>query len=183
MSGTKVTKLDKKTDSVVATIDDGKGKPVQLEVDRVISAVGVVGNIEGIGLEKLGVKTDRGCIVIDGTARPTSPASTPSAMSRALRCLRTRLNTKASSASKPSRDCIRIRWTSAHPGLHLLPSADRLRWPHRGEGEGGGQRHPVGASIVGNGKAIAQGEDQGFVKVIFDKKTGQCWARTWSAMR
>jgi dihydrolipoamide dehydrogenase len=73
MSGTKVTKLDKKTDSVVATIDDGKGKPVQLEVDRVISAVGVVGNIEGIGLEKLGVKTDRGCIVIDGYGKTNVP--------------------------------------------------------------------------------------------------------------
>src|SRR6266699_4258028 len=61
---TKVTKLEKKSDSVVATIDDGKGKPQTIEVDRVISAVGVVGNIENLGLEKLGVKTDRGVIVI-----------------------------------------------------------------------------------------------------------------------
>ncbi|WP_163362461.1 FAD-dependent oxidoreductase, partial [Escherichia coli] len=60
-------------DSVVATIDDGKGKPVQVEVDRVISAVGVVGNIEGFGLEKLGVKTDRGCIVIDGYGKTNVP--------------------------------------------------------------------------------------------------------------
>src|SRR6266571_9039166 len=66
LSDTKVTKLEKKADSVVATIDDGKGKPVNTEFERVISAVGVVGNIENLGLEKLGVKTDRGCIVIDG---------------------------------------------------------------------------------------------------------------------
>ena len=51
---------------MVATIDDGKGKPQTLEVERVISAVGVVGNVEDLGLEKLGVKTDRGTIVIDG---------------------------------------------------------------------------------------------------------------------
>jgi dihydrolipoamide dehydrogenase len=63
---TKVTKLEKKSDSVVATLDDGKGKTQTIEVDRVISAVGVVGNIENLGLEKLGVKTDRGCVVIDG---------------------------------------------------------------------------------------------------------------------
>ena len=44
-----------------------------LEVDRVISAVGVVGNIEGFGLEKLGVKTDRGCIVIDGIGKTNVP--------------------------------------------------------------------------------------------------------------
>ena len=72
LANTKVTKLDKKADSVVATIDDGK-KPVTLEVDRVISAVGVVGNIEGFGLEKLGVKTDRGCIVIDGYGKTNVP--------------------------------------------------------------------------------------------------------------
>src|SRR6202007_2807997 len=73
MSGTKVTKLEKKSDSVVATIDDGKGKPQTLEVDRVISAVGVVGNIENLGLEKLGVKTDRGVIVIDGFCKTNVP--------------------------------------------------------------------------------------------------------------
>src|SRR5271154_5841010 len=66
LSSTKVTKLEKKSDSVVATIDDGKGKPQTVEFDRVISAVGVVGNIENLGLEKLGVKTDRGCVVVDG---------------------------------------------------------------------------------------------------------------------
>src|ERR1700716_1826084 len=59
---TKVTKLEKKSDSVVATLDDGKGKTQTIEVDRVISAVGVVGNIENLGLEKLNVKTDRGVI-------------------------------------------------------------------------------------------------------------------------
>src|SRR6201999_3233889 len=60
------------SDSVVATIDDGK-KPQTLEFDRVISAVGVVGNIENLGLEKLGVKTDRGCVVIDGNCKTNVP--------------------------------------------------------------------------------------------------------------
>ena len=66
LTGAKVTKLDKKGDSVTATIDDGKGGTQTITVDRVISAVGVVGNIENLGLEKLGVKTDRGTIVVDG---------------------------------------------------------------------------------------------------------------------
>ncbi len=38
----------------------------QITADRLISAVGVQGNIENLGLEALGVKTDRGCVVIDG---------------------------------------------------------------------------------------------------------------------
>ena len=72
LTNTKVTKLEKKSDSVVATIDDGK-KPQTVEFDRVISAVGVVGNIENLGLEKLGVKTERGCVVIDGYGKTSVP--------------------------------------------------------------------------------------------------------------
>src|SRR5882757_6533805 len=64
LANTKVTKLEKKTDSVTATIEEG-GKTQTITVDRVIAAVGVVGNIENLGLEKLGVKTERGTIKID----------------------------------------------------------------------------------------------------------------------
>ena len=72
-TGAKVTKLDKKADSVTATIDDGKGGTQSLTVERVISAVGVVGNIENLGLEKVGVKTERGAIVIDALNRTNVP--------------------------------------------------------------------------------------------------------------
>src|SRR6266404_8683461 len=51
LTNTKVTKLEKKGDSVVATIDDGK-QPQTIEFERVVSAVGVVGNVENLGLEK-----------------------------------------------------------------------------------------------------------------------------------
>src|SRR6266702_3348100 len=73
LTSAKVTKLDKKADSVTATIEDAKGANQSLTVDRVISAVGVVGNIENLGLEKIGVKTDRGAIVIDGHGRTSVP--------------------------------------------------------------------------------------------------------------
>src|SRR5947199_5320886 len=73
LTNTGVTKLEKKSDSVVATLDDGKTKTQSIEVERVISAVGVVGNIENLGLEKLGVKTDRGVIVIDGYCKTSVP--------------------------------------------------------------------------------------------------------------
>src|ERR1700757_554128 len=67
-TGAKVTRLEKKADSVTATIDDGKATQT-LTVERVISAVGVTGNVENLGLEKLGVKIERGTVVIDGYAR------------------------------------------------------------------------------------------------------------------
>src|SRR5215813_246900 len=71
-TGAKVMKLDKKSDSVTATIEEG-GKSQTITVERVISAVGVVGNIENLGLEKLGVKTDRGIIVVDQFNRTNVP--------------------------------------------------------------------------------------------------------------
>src|SRR5690606_10547735 len=73
LTGAKVTKLDKGADSVTAHIEDEKGARQTITVERVISAVGVVGNIENLGLEKLGVKTERGCIVTDGLGRTNVP--------------------------------------------------------------------------------------------------------------
>src|SRR5262249_45535303 len=73
LTGARVSKLDKGTDRVKATIDDGKGGTLSLAVERIISAVGVVGNIENLGLEKLGVKTERGTILIDGHGRTNVP--------------------------------------------------------------------------------------------------------------
>src|SRR6202045_3915583 len=73
LTGAKVTKLDKKSDSATATIDGGKGNTQTLTVERVISAVGVTGNIENLGLEKLGVKTDRGTIAVDQFNRTNVP--------------------------------------------------------------------------------------------------------------
>jgi len=61
------------SDQVAATIDDGKGGTQTLTVERVISAVGVTGNIENLGLEKVGVKTERGAVVIDALSRTSVP--------------------------------------------------------------------------------------------------------------
>src|SRR6266487_4424424 len=58
---------------VGAQVEDGKGQKQSIAVERVISAVGVTGNVEGLGLEKLGVKIDRGTIVIDGFCRTNVP--------------------------------------------------------------------------------------------------------------
>ena len=69
LTGAKVTGVSKSANSVTATIQDEKGATQSITADRLISAVGVVGNIEGLGLEALGIKTDRGCIVTDGLGK------------------------------------------------------------------------------------------------------------------
>ena len=169
-----MTKLDKKADSVTATIDDGKGGKQTLTAERVISAVGVVGNIENLGLEKLGVKTERGTIVVDGLGRTNVPGIYAIGDVAGPPML-------AHKAEHEGVICVEaIKGLQPHPmdklhdpRLHLLQAADRLGRPDRAGGEGAELDIRVGRfPFIGNGKAIALGEDQGLVKMIFDKKTG-----------
>jgi dihydrolipoyl dehydrogenase len=175
LTNTKVTKLEKKSDSVVATIDDGKGKPQAIEVDRVISAVGVVGNIENLGLEKLGVKTDRGCIVIDGYCKTNitgiyaigdvagPPMLAHKAEHEGVICVEA---IKGLHPHPMDRNMI--------PGCtYCAPQVASVGLTEAKAKEGGREIRVGRFPFVGNGKAIALGEDQGLVKVIFDKKTGQ----------
>jgi dihydrolipoamide dehydrogenase len=90
LTSTKVTKVEKGANSVTAHIEDDKGNKQTITAERMISAVGVVANVENLGLEALGVKLDRGVIAIDGSAAPMCRASTRSATSPARRCWRTR---------------------------------------------------------------------------------------------
>jgi dihydrolipoamide dehydrogenase len=174
LTGARVTKLDKGTDSVTATVDDGKDAQI-VAAERAISAVGVVGNIESLGLEKLGVKTERGMIVADGLGRTSVPGIYAIGDVAGPPML-------AHKASHEGVVCV-----EAIKGLHPHP-IDRLRIP------GCTYCHPQIASVglteaaakeqgreikvgrfpfIGNGKAIALGDDQGLVKTIFDAKSGQ----------
>lgn len=175
MSSTKVTKLEKKADSVVATIDDGKDKPVTTEFERVISAVGVVGNIENLGLEKLGVKTDRGTIVIDGYGKTNVPGIYAIGDVAGPPML-------AHKAEHEGVICVEaIKGLNPHPmDKNLIPGCTYCQPQVASVGLTEAKAKESGREIrvgrfpfVGNGKAIALGEDQGLVKVIFDKKTGQ----------
>src|SRR5690606_17597241 len=62
----KVAKVEKTATGVIAHVETKDGKTQQIAGDKLISAVGVQCNIEGVGLETVGVKTDRGAIVTDG---------------------------------------------------------------------------------------------------------------------
>ena len=175
LTGAKVSKLDKKADSVTATIDDGKGGTQTLTVERVISAVGVVGNVENLGLEKVGVKTDRGSVLVDALNRTNVPgiyaigdvAGPPLLAHKAehegVICIEAIKGLKPHPMDKrliPG--CTYCTPQIASVGLTEQAAKDKKLDIRVG-------RFPFAA----NGKAIALGEDQGLVKVIFDKKTGQ----------
>ena len=174
LTGAKVTKLDKAADSVTATIDTGKGTTQTLTAERVISAVGVVGNIENLGLEKLGVKTERGAIVIDALNRTNVPGIYAIGDVAGAPLL-------AHKAEHEGVICVEaIKGLKPHPmDKRLIPGctycAPQIASVGLTEQAAKENKYDIRVGrfpFVGNGKAIALGEDQGLVKVIFDRKTG-----------
>jgi dihydrolipoamide dehydrogenase len=174
LTSAKVTKLDKAADSVTATIDEGKRGTQTLTVERVISAVGVTGNIENLGLEKLGVKTDRGAISVDALNRTNVPDIYAIGDVAGPPLL-------AHKAEHEGVICVEaIKGLKPHPmEKRLIPGCTYCSPQVASVGltEQAAKDNKLDVRVgrfpfVGNGKAIALGEDQGLVKVIFDKKTG-----------
>ena len=175
LTGAKVTKVEKGADSVTAHIEDEKGGKQTITADRMISAVGVVGNIENLGLETLGVKTDRGCIVIDDFCRTNVKGVYAIGDVTGPPML-------AHKAEHEAVICV-----EAIKGLHPHPM-DKLMIPGctychpqiasvgltEAKAKAAGHEIKVGRfNFVANGKAVALGEDSGLAKTIFDAKTGK----------
>ncbi len=173
-TGAKVTRLDKKGDSVTAAIDDGRGGSQTLTVERAISAVGVIGNIENLGLEKAGIKTERGAIAVDQLNRTNVPGIYAIGDVAGPPLL-------AHKAEHEGVICVEaIKGLKPHPmDKQLIPGCTYCAPQIASVGltEAAAKEKKLEVRIgrfpfVGNGKAIALGEDQGLVKVIFDKNTG-----------
>jgi dihydrolipoamide dehydrogenase len=175
LTGAKVTSAEKKSDQVIAQIEDAKGTKTSLTVERVISAVGVVGNVEGLGLEKLGVKTDRGTIVVDGFGRTNVPGIYAIGDVAGPPML-------AHKAEHEGVVCVEaIKGLKPHPiDKRLIPACTYCQPQIASVGltEAAAKEKKFDIRVgrfpfLGNGKAIALGEDQGLIKVIFDRNAGQ----------
>ncbi len=175
LTGAKVTKVTKKTDSVVAEIEDAKGAKQSIEAERLISAVGVVGNIENLGLEALGVKTDRGIIVADGYGKTNiagiyaigdvagPPMLAHKAEHEGVICIEAIKGLKPHALDK-----------NKIPGCtYCVPQIASVGLTEKKAKEQGREVRIGRFPFLGNGKAIALGEPDGLVKTIFDRKTGE----------
>ncbi len=172
----KVSKVEKTASGIVAHVELKGGKTEKLEAEKLISAVGVQGNIENLGLEKVGVKTDRGCIVIDGYGKTNVPG---------IYAIGDVAGPPMLAHKAEHEGVVCVEKIAGLPGVH---PTDKNKIP------GCTYCHPQVASVglteaaakdagieirVGrfsfgaNGKAIALGEDQGMIKTIFNKKTGE----------
>jgi len=175
MTAATVKALKKGTDSVTATIDAG-GKTSEVSVDRVILAVGIVGNVENIGLEGTKVKVEKTHVVIDSWGATGElgvyaigdlvgpPWLAHKAMHEGVICVERIAGVKG-----------------LHPmDVTKIPGCTYCR-PQVASGgftekaaKAAGREVKVGRfPFIGNGKAIALGEPEGLVKTVFDAKTGE----------
>jgi dihydrolipoamide dehydrogenase len=171
----KVTKVTKGKGSVTATVETKDGKTQEITAEKLISAVGVQGNIEGLGLEKLGIKTDRGCVVIDGFGKTNIPGIYAIGDVAGPPML-------AHKAEHEGVICVEaIAGKNPHPmDKGMIPGCTYCNPQVASVGlteakaKEAGYKVKVGRfKFVGNGKAIALGEPEGLVKTVFDEKTGQ----------
>jgi dihydrolipoamide dehydrogenase len=175
LTGAKVSDVTPGKDAVAATITTSDGKAAVESFSHVIVAIGIVPNTENIGLEALGVATDRGHIVNDGFGRTNVPGLWAIGDVAGAPWL----------AHKASHEGIIAVETMA--GLHVHP-LDKAGIPGctysrpqvasvgmtEAKAKAAGHTVKVGKfPFIGNGKAIALGEAEGFVKTVFDATTGE----------
>ncbi|WP_017930531.1 dihydrolipoyl dehydrogenase [Robiginitomaculum antarcticum] len=173
LTGAKVNSV-KTGKSVTAEIEAG-GKTQTLEFDRVILAIGIVGNVEDMGFETVGVKVERTHVTVDEYSRTGVPGL------YAIGDL-TGPPWLAHKASHEGVICIeKIAGQNPHPlDINRIPGCTYCHPQIASVGFTEAQAKEAGHDVkigrfpfLGNGKAIALGEPEGLVKTIFDAKTGE----------
>lgn len=169
-----VTGLERGPDRVVATIERG-GRTEAQAFDTVISAVGIVGNVEGLGLEALGVRVERSHVVVDEFCRTGVDgvyaigdlAGPPWLAHKASHEGVMVAELIAGGRPHPVRPSAIAGCTYCQPQVASVGMTEAAA-------RAAGREIRVGRfPFLGNGKAIALGEAEGLVKTIFDAKTGE----------
>jgi len=176
VTGAKVENLKAGKSSVTADITDKTGKKESKEFDRVILAVGIVGNVENLGLEALGVKIEKTHVTVDSFGRTGVPGLyaigdltgppwlAHKASHEGVVCVE---GIAGANHAEPFDPWNVPGCTYAHPQVASVGLTEKAAKEKGYDIKVG--RFP----FIGNGKAIALGESDGLVKTIFDKKTGE----------
>ncbi len=170
-----VKQLDRAKGKVTAHIEVG-GKVEKHDFDTVISAVGIVGNVENLGLEALGVKIDRTHVVtdeycrtgIDGLYAIGDIAGAPWLAHKA-----SHEGTMVAELIAGKNDVHPIKPNSIAGCTYCHPQVASVGLSEAKAKEAGYTIKVGKFPFIGNGKAIALGEPEGLIKTVFDAKTGE----------
>jgi dihydrolipoamide dehydrogenase len=174
LEGATVKKLDRKADIVTATIEQG-GTTTTSDFDTVISAVGIVGNVENLGLEEAGVKVERTHVSVDAYCRTGVDglyaigdlAGAPWLAHKAMHEGVMVAELIAGQHPHPTPASSIAGCTYCYPQVASVGLTEA-------KAKEAGYEIRVGHfPFIGNGKAIALGEPEGLIKTVFDAKTGE----------
>ena len=175
ITGAKVTAAKKNADSITATIEAG-GKTQEITAERIISAAGIVGNVEGLGLEGTKVVVERSHVVIDEYCRTGEPGVYAIGDIAGAPWL-------AHKASHEGVVCVEkiaglndvhpIDWSNIPGCTYCRPQVASVGLTEAKAKEQGHEVRVGRFPFIGNGKAIAMGEPEGMVKVVFDAGSGE----------
>ena len=170
-----VSKVEKKGKGVAVTVSSNKGEQV-IEADMVLSAVGVTGNVEGIGLEEIGVKVDRGAIQVDRATYKTdvdgiyaigdvigAPWLAHKASHEAVVCA----ELLAGMTPQP------VNYNNIPGCTYCEPQIASVGLTEEAARENGYKVKVGKFPLSASGKATALGHEEGFVKVVFDAEYGE----------
>ena len=175
LTDAKVAKVEKGGDGVSVTVETKDGKSQVLKAERLISAVGVQGNTEGLGLEDVGVAIERGIVKIDGYGRTNVEGVCAIGDVAGPPML-------AHKAEHEGTICVeKIKGLDVHPMkkteipgcTYCQPQVASVGLTEAKAKEAGHAVKVGRFNFKGNGKAIALGEPEGLVKTVFDAKTGE----------
>jgi dihydrolipoamide dehydrogenase len=174
MTSSEVTKVDTSGNGVKATVKTAAGEQV-LEADILLSAVGVIANLEGIGLEELGIKTEKGKIIVDANQQTNIPGiyaigdCTPG---QALAHVATKEGINAAehlSGHHPEP----MDYNNIPGCTYCSPEIASVGYTEKAAKEAGYEIKVGKFPFMASGKASAAGATEGFVKVIYDAKYGE----------
>jgi dihydrolipoamide dehydrogenase len=174
LTGASVKGVKKGADNVTVTVESG-GKSQDITVERVISAVGIVGNVENLGLEGTKIKVERTHVAIDEFCRTGEPGIYAIGDLAGPPWL-------AHKASHEGVVCVEaiaglhphpLDWTNIPGCTYCMPQVASVGWTEAKAKEAGHKVRVGHFPFIGNGKAIAMGEPEGMVKTVFDAETGE----------
>ena len=176
LTSAQVEKLEKGETTAKATVKLKDGKTEVIEAERVVLAVGIVGNTENLGLEELGVKVDRGHVVVNEWLE----TGVPGLYAIGDLCGPPWLAHKASHEGVicvekiAGKNDVHPLDTTLIPGCtYCQPQVASVGLTEAKAKEAGHKVRVGRFPFIGNGKAIALGEPEGLVKTVFDAETGE----------
>ncbi len=174
MTSSEVTKVEHTSNGVKATVKTKNGEEI-LEASMVLSAVGIVSNIENIGLEELGIKTDKGKIIVDANQQTSVKGVYAIGDCTPGQALAHVASKEAINAAEhiAGHSIEPIDYNNVPGCTYCSPEIASVGYTEAKAKEAGYEIKVGKFPLMASGKASAAGATEGFVKVIYDAKYGE----------